>query len=176
MKNIVIILITLLTFSTDVLSQSLIPFRKCGKNIDWNDGYVLTNCSYKTYSFNKKVNIKKCDTTKYIYKGKTKKNFRYFVDVKLKEIVVLSNCNKTYVDKYYIKKYKVSTKPNHITGGYYLKLYIVCKSENKIMKIIRNTSKKDKDTIITIYDKKTKNTTVKVVKWIVTAAKGDYYE
>ena len=75
--------------------------------------------------------------TKYIYKSKIEKNFTYFVDIKLKEIVILTNCYKTYVDKYDIKKYKVSTKPNPITGGYYLKFYIVCKSENNIIKFFK---------------------------------------
>ena len=148
------------------------PFNLCIKDIDWSDGYEITTLSYKTYSSNKKVNIKKCDTTKYIYKSKIEKNFTYFVDIKLKEIVILTNCYKTYVDKYDIKKYKVSTKPNPITGGYYLKFYIVCKSENNIIKFFKDGS----GLTITIYDKKTKNTTVKVIKYITTAAKGDYYE
>lgn len=172
MKNIVIILITLLTFSTDVLSQSVKPFKTRDGSINMKDGLVFSNHSSKTYSLNKKVNIKKCDTTKYIYNGKNQKTLTYFVDFKLKEIVILTNRNKTYVDKYDIIKYKASTKPKPITQGYYLKFYIVCKSENNIIKFFKDGS----GLTITIYDKKTKNSTISVVTLYTHCAKGDYYE
>tara|TARA_R110002126_G_scaffold68633_1_gene173641 strand:+ start:156 stop:677 length:522 start_codon:yes stop_codon:yes gene_type:complete len=165
MKNIVIILITLLSLSTDTLSQSLKPWKTRDGDIDMKSGFGFTICSNQTYSYNKKVNIKKCDTTKYIYEGKNVVPYRYFVDFKLREIVILSDCNRTYVGKYIIKKDKIY-KIKH--GNQ--KFYILCKIENKVVKIFKDGT----GVIITTYDKKTKNTTISVDTNYGNFAKGDY--
>ena len=166
MKNIVIILITLLTFSTDVLSQSVKPWKTRDGYIDKKDGFGFTYCYTQIYSHNKKVNIKRCDTTKYIYEGKKVKSYRYYVDIKLGEIVILTDCNNTLVGKYDIKKCKVSLK----NGEKYV--HIICKSKNIIKRILKDES----GLTITTYDKKTKNTTISVVTHTMVFAKGNYYE
>jgi len=167
MKNIVIILITLLSFSTDVLSQSVKPWKTRDGSIDVKSGFGFTYCYPQIYSHNKKVNIKRCDTTKYIYEGKKVKSYRYYVDIELSEIVILTNCNSTLVGKYDITKYKT----RKIKDGYQ-RFYILCKSKNKIKRILIDES----GLTITTYDKKTKNTTISVVTHVMVFAKGNYYE
>ena len=163
MKNIVILLITLLTFSTDVLSQSVKSWKTRDVSINMKDGFGFTYCYAQIYSYNKKVNIKKCDTTQFTYEGEKVKSYRYCVDIKLREIAVINDCSSTLAGKYDIKKCKVSLKD----GEQYV--YIVCKSKNKIKKFFIC----DENLTITTYDKKIKNTIVSVNKYYGTFAKCD---
>ncbi len=94
------------------------------------------------------------------------KTYRYYVDIELGEIVILTDCNNTLVGKYEITKYKVTLRD----GVKYV--YIVCKSKNKIKRILID----DSGLTITTYDKKIKNTIISVNKYYGTFAKGDYYK
>ena len=69
------------------------------------------------------------------------------MDIKLGEIVILTDCNNTLVGKYDIKKCKVSLK----NGEKYV--HIICKSKNIIKRILKDET----GLTITTYDKKTKS-------------------
>ena len=159
MKNIVILLITLLTFSTNILSQTLSLWKSSDGDVNRVSRFGIVYCQPHIYSHNKKMDIKKCDTTKYTYQGEIMNTYKYYIYIKLGEIVIRTNSDSTLVGKYDITKYKSSFKNGNC-------VYIICKtkSKNQIKKILINST----GLTITTYYKKRKITIVEIM------GKGDY--